>query len=131
MVVRLFISKYWKWLLPILVLAAVIAWTRHHINDLQKEAYAQGEVAERSVWEQRIADENRRNREREHQLADVIADLTTRYNDQNSRRDVYEQGRVDRIETIIRGDPSYENCRVDEDLLRLRNEILSQGPNNE
>lgn len=119
-----FIIHNWKWVLPILIVIGSYFYVKHLIN----EAYDDGVAAEKLRWEERIKIENDANRQTEQVLQNIVNNFGTKIITDTAVRTAKEQTHTDRINTIIRETPIYEECKVDQEVIDMRNEIRALGP---
>lgn len=119
-----FFIQNWKWIVPIIALILVYFYIHHLINN----AYKQGEAAEKHRWELKIEEENRQNREFEQKLSNVISEFGNKLAAQTAERVAKEQLHTNTIETIIRDNPIYTDCKVDQTIINERNAIRALGP---
>ena len=119
-----FIIHNWKWVLPILIVIGSYFYVKHLIAD----AYDDGVAAEKLRWEERAKVENAANRQTEQTLQNIVNNFGTKIIEQTAVRTAKEQTHTDRINTIIKEKPVYTECKVDQEVIDMRNEIRSLGP---
>lgn len=122
--IRDFFLQNWKWLLPILIVIGSYFYVKHLIN----EAYDNGVAAEKLRWEERAKIENAANRQTEQTLQNIVNNFGTKIIQDTAVRTAKEQTHTDRINTIIRENTIYEECKVDQEVIDMRNEIRALGP---
>lgn len=105
--------------LIIAIIVAVVAF-RAWINDVKADAFRNGEAASELRHQKALDQANARNRERERQLQNDLNDFGKRFEALATERHEREQTIVNRIEERI---VAQENCEIDPEIIRMRNEI--------
>jgi len=119
-----FIKSNWK--LALIVAAALFLWHWH--NSAVDDAFDNGVKLERSHWEEKAALEDKKNRQFEVKLQSSIEKFNKTLEEKIAERVVIEGKATETINTIIRENPIYVECKADESVLKLRNEIRELGP---
>lgn len=123
-----FVKNNWKWLLPLVAVVVLYFWGSHEFNKVKEAAYKQGVVAENTRWNKLVAEEDKRNREFEAKLADMITKYGYTVIDKSAKRVEKETTVKEQIKTIVQNNPVYEQCVVDQSVIEKRNEIRRLGP---
>lgn len=123
-----FITSNLRWLLPLAGAIAVFISAWWYISSVKEEAYAKGVTDERSRYEQIIVAEDVKNRKFEDQLNKAIASYGRRVVDEAAKRVQKETVYTKTIETIIKDNPVYIDCKADKEVIDNRNSIRSLGP---
>lgn len=116
-----FISNNWKWLLP--TLALIISF--FVVSD---KYYDKGIAEERAKWEARVAVEDAKNREFEALIVNVVSTFGKNAVEEALKRVKTETVYRDRLQTIVKNNPVYTSCVVDQEVLNNRNAIRQLGP---
>lgn len=127
-----FLSGNWKWIAPLLAFIGIATagylWISDKIADAREQGITQGVSEEKKRWEARINEENERNRKFEELLDKAIENFGRDVVEQTVERMAKETKAVNKIETIIRENRVYQDCKVDQEVLDARNEIRRLGP---
>lgn len=118
---RDFFLQNWKWLVPLILAILAFLWTKDHYYDL-------GQSEERTVWEERIEAERKKNEELTKQLADSVKQFANLVEARNDERVEKEVIRETRINTIVEEKPIYTECKVDQEILDEQNALKALGP---
>ena len=116
-----FFLANWKWIVPLLVLAAGFLWTKEHY-------YTQGREDTRKVWEKKVQDENIRNQKLTDQLVNnnkMVGEIFQKDKEERNNKEVVH---TSKIETIIKDNPVYTQCVVDTRIIDEQNAIKALGP---
>ena len=119
----LLFKTHWRGFALVAAITAFVFLAYNAINNIKEQEYNKGVATERSVWQRRVDAENIANRKRESDMLNTINSISRELQTTSQARDRYEQSRVDHVETIIRDNPVYRQCVVDQDIINLRNEI--------
>jgi len=115
--------EYWYVILGII---AVVAGY-FYINGLIDNAYDQGVLDEKALWEARIERENEENRVMENKLDNVLSVMIDEFDDLQRSRIKQEEIAQDIINNIISSQPEvYEQCLIDPEIIRQQN-IIRRG----
>jgi hypothetical protein len=123
-----FITANLRWLLPVLAVITLVLSAWWYVSAVKKEAYELGVTDERTRYEQVIAAEEVKNRKFEGQLNKAIADYGRRAVDEAAKRVQKETVYTRTIETIVKDNPVYIDCKADKEVVDSRNSIRSLGP---
>lgn len=123
-----FIKSNFKWLLPLLLLAAVAFFVNRAIGNMKEAAYNEGYAKKTEEVNKAIAEENKRNREFEQKLELAITNYGEKVVEQTSIRNKKETVFTNKIQTIVTEKPIYTECKVDQEVTDARNEIRRLGP---
>ena len=123
-----FIKSNFKWLLPLLLLAAVAFFVNRAIGNMKEAAYNEGYAKKTEEVNKAIAEENKRNREFEQKLELAITNYGEKVVEQASIRNKKETVFTNKIQTIVTEKPIYTECKVDQEVTDARNEIRRLGP---
>ena len=123
-----FVTSNLRWLLPLggAIVIFLSAWW--YISSVKEEAYTKGVSDERNRYEQVIAAEEVKNRKFEDQLNKAIADYGHRVVNEAAKRVQKETVYTQTIETIVKDNPVYIDCKADKEVVDNRNSIRSLGP---
>lgn len=116
-----FFLQNWRWLVPVIAIIIGFFVVRDHYYD-------KGIADERAYWVKRIKEEDIRNREFESKINDAITKFGTKTNKEAQTRVVKETFYKNKIETIIKDNPVYTQCLVNQEIVDSRNAIRAQGP---
>ena len=116
-----FFLQNWRWLVPLIAIIIGFFVVRDHYYD-------KGITDERTYWVKRIKEEDIRNREFESKINDAITKFGTKTNKEAQTRVVKETFYKNKIETIIKDNPVYTQCLVNQEIVDSRNAIRAQGP---
>lgn len=116
-----FFLQNWRWLVPLIAIIIGFFVVRDHY-------YAKGITDERTYWVKRLKEEDIRNREFESKINDAITKFGTKTNKEAQTRVVKETFYKNKIETIIKDNPVYTQCLVNQEIVDSRNAIRAQGP---
>lgn len=119
-----FVKNNWKWILPLL---AVIGLYIYHKSEV-KGAFNDGVMAERVRYENIAKEENAKNREFEKSLVDVVTKISANLAEKESVRTTKENTHTETIREIIKDNPNYQDCKVDQKIVDERNAIRRLGP---
>lgn len=123
-----FVKSNFKWIGPLLLLAAVAFFVNRAINNMKEEAFDAGYAKKTEEVQKAVEEENKRNREFEQRLGAAIAQYGERVVEESKRRVEKEIVYKNKIETIIQDNPVYNQCLVDQSVTDARNEIRRLGP---
>lgn len=123
-----FVISNLRWLLPILGIAALFVSAWKYVNDVKNDAYEKGIADEKARFEQIIAAEDAKNREFEAMLQNAITEYGTKAVEEAAKRVKKETVHTRTIETIVRDNPIYAECKAEPQVLEHRNIIRSLGP---
>ena len=123
-----FVKSNFKWIGPLLLLAALAFFVNRAIDNMKEEAYNSGYAKKTEEVKKAIAEENKRNREFEQKLDIAITKYGERVVEESKRRIEKERIHTSNIETIVKERPIYTQCEVDQDVTDARNEIRKLGP---
>jgi hypothetical protein len=123
-----FVKSNFKWIGPLLLLAALAFFVNRAIDNMKEEAYNSGYAKKTEEVKKAIAEENKRNREFEQKLDIAITKYGERVVEESKRRIEKERIHTNNIETIVTERPIYTQCEVDQDVTDARNEIRKLGP---
>lgn len=116
-----FFLQNWRWLVPLIAIIIGFFVVRDHYYD-------KGITDERTYWVKRIKEEDIRNREFESKINNAITKFGTKTNKEAQTRVVKETFYKNKIETIIKDNPVYTQCLVNQEIVDSRNAIRAQGP---
>jgi len=102
------------------------AW--YYIQGVKKDAYDTGVKDEHARYEQVISNEEAKNRQFEDQLNKAITQFGQKAVSAAADRVKKETVHTHTIETIIRDNPIYKDCKADKEVIDNRNAIRSLGP---
>jgi hypothetical protein len=88
-----------------------------------KDTYNRGVLAERAVWVKKAELQAKVNKEFELRLATSIRDYGLKILNESNKRVEKETIYKNKIETIIKDNPIYTECKVDDQVLEYRNSI--------
>jgi hypothetical protein len=119
-----FFLRNWKWLIP--TIALIVCF--FVVSD---KYYEKGRQEEKTYWEQKIKEEDARNRAFENRINIAISTFGKQTVEEALKRVEQETVYRDRIQTIVKSNPIYTQCVVDQDVINNRNAIRDQGPKSE
>lgn len=124
-----FLKKHWKIIAIIVAVLAAIFLFNRWLSGVKKEAYDNGVVAERTIWQAEVARQNAANREYERNLAAEVLNLSNRVIERENIRTVKETTHTNIVKELIEKDPDAALCKVEPEVLVQRNAIRRLGPN--
>lgn len=123
-IIKEFFLRNWKWLIPLIALIASF----FIVSNIY---YDKGVMDERVQWEEKVKKESESNRKFEKLIYDAIAtfgaDAVNKAIERTSKETVYKE----KIQTIIKDNPIYSSCIVDQEVIDSRNAIRALGPKEE
>lgn len=122
------IKKNWKVALAIIVAGLLYISASWYISSIKTESYNNGRNEVEEEYKARIAAENEKNREFEKTLQGIIEDFGTKAVEKALVRKEATIIHQEKIREIIRNNPVYESCNVDQEVLNERNNIRALGP---
>lgn len=126
--IKQFVLDNWKILLPIILVIIAYFYISNLISNAKEEAYNKGVVAERTVWNNRVSEEDRKNREFEKIIRSAITDFGEKAVKEAAARISKETVYKNTIETLVKDNPVYVECKADQNLIDARNAIRDLGP---
>lgn len=118
--IKAFFLHNWKWLLPLMLVAAGFFWTKEHYYNL-------GQNTERLEWEQRVAKEQEKNDKITETLdksVNVLGEIALKEDQaRNDKETIIET----RINTVLEK-PVYTDCQVDQEVVDEQNALKALGP---
>ena len=127
-----FVAANWKWLVPLLVGIVIVVASYLYISDkiadAREEGIAEGIDYQKKIYAKQVDEENERNRKFEELLNKAISNFGRDVVEQTVERMAKETRAKDKITTIIKEKPIYQQCVVDPEVLDTRNEIRKLGP---
>lgn len=126
-----FFKANWKIIVPIILVVAFYFFITDKISDAREEGYKSGVEFQIAKHKADIEAENARNRKFEENLAKVIGTFGRDVVEQTVARMASEQKIQTKINTIIKENPVYTECVVDQEVIDARNEIRKLGPQQE
>ena len=109
----------WKLAGAIILALVIIAGVTKTYTD----TYNRGVLAERAVWVQKAKAQAEANKQFELTLANTIKTYGLQVLDESAKRVDKETIYKNKIETIIKDNPIYIQCKVDQQVLDYRNNI--------
>lgn len=109
----------WKLAGAIILALVIIAGVTKTYTD----TYNRGVLAERAVWVEKAEIQAKVNKEFELTLANTIKTYGLQVLDESAKRVDKETIYKNKIETIIKDNPIYIQCKVDQQVLDYRNNI--------
>lgn len=119
--IKQFFFANWKWLVPLLLVLGGFLWTKEHYYNL-------GTSTERTIWEARVEEERLRNEKLTNQLLTTVTNFAAKVDERNNARTSSEVIHDTRIETIVKDNPVYMDCKVDQEVLDEQNALKALGP---
>ena len=116
-----FIFTHWKVILPIVLVLAALLWTKEHY-------YSAGQSDERASWELKIKKETDKNAKISADLSTALANIGVLVAQKETLRLQKEVTHEQKIQTIIRDNPVYKQCVIDQAVLDEQNAIKALGP---
>jgi hypothetical protein len=123
-----FVLNNLRWLLPFVGAITIFLSSWWYINGVKQEAYDKGVLAERTRYEQMIAAEDAKKRQFETALNAAITEYGKKAVVEAAKRVKKETIHTHTIETIIRDNPVYTECKADKEVIVNRNAVRSLGP---
>lgn len=119
-----FLKSNWKLVAISLFLAGVFFYHKNAV----KNAYNEGVKIERQAWKDKVKAEDEANRKYEKLVQDAVNLYGKKLLDESEKRISKETVYKNNIETIIKDNPIYSQCIVDQSIIDNRNEIRKLGP---
>lgn len=126
--IKLFLGKYWKYIAVVLAIAGLVFSVYSYLGNIKEAAYNKGVVVTNNTWNKRIEQENEKNRELEASIAAMLEDFAGDIIAETSKRNTDSVVIKDHISTIIKDNPIYSQCIVDQEVVDNRNAIRAFGP---
>lgn len=123
-----FVAENWKWVLPVALLIGGYFYYQHQIKAAYDSGYVEATAHEQELQRERIAVENKKNREFEAALEKAIDSFGRELIEDTANRVAKESGFKETIRTMIRDNPVYSQCKVDPEVITARNGIRALGP---
>lgn len=123
-----FVKDNWKWILPVAIVVAGYFYVNHKIDQAYDQGYDIGVKDEVTRQNERIAIENAKNREFETILTRIVTDFGKEIARESAERVVQESKIKDRVNTIIKENPIYQQCVVDPEVIDAQNALRRLGP---
>lgn len=122
----------WKWLLPVVLFLATLGlgyWKyTSDIDNAFNNGVTKGTTDTNNSWNARIEEENKRNKEFELLLRGIVTEFGEKAVKEAAARIGKETVYRDRISTIVKNNPVYDQCVIDKDVIDSRNSIRALGP---
>lgn len=116
-----FFLQNWKWLVPLILVIAAFLWTKEHY-------YSLGQATEKAAWEEKIKIEAEKNQKLTEAISLSVSNFGTLAAKLDEARVQKETIHEERINTIIKDNPIYTECKVDQEVLNEQNAIKALGP---
>ena len=116
-----FVLRNWKWAVPLIAAVALLFYVNHN-------AYNRGVQDMVDKQKKEIAAEDVRNRKFEKKLQDAVNQFGERFEKEDVGRVEKETIHTNSIQTIIKDNPIYKDCKVDPKVLDEINSISDLGP---
>lgn len=120
--------KYWKIIVPILIVIAAYFYINHLIDSARKEGYDNGYSIAEKQFNDMIEEEDRRNREFEGRLKTIIEEYGIKAVEEAAQRVSKETVYKETLRETIKNNPIYEQCVADQVAIDQRNGIRKLGP---
>lgn len=117
-----------RWIIPFIGITILCLSAWHYVEVMKKTAYDNGVKDERARYEQIIAAEESKNRRFEGQLNKAISQFGQKAISAAADRVKKETVHTHTVETVIRDNPIYKDCKADKEVIDNRNAIRSFGP---
>lgn len=129
---RDFWKDNWKWLVPVLLILTTLGlgyWKyTSDIDNAYNNGITKGTTDTNNSWNARIEEEAKRNKEFELVLRNIITEFGEKAVQEAAARVTKETVYRDRISTIVKNNPVYDQCVIDKDIIDNRNSIRALGP---
>lgn len=126
--IKEFFKNNWKWIVPLILVVLFYFFITDKINDAREEGYTAGIAFEKSEQAKRVAIENESNRKFEAMLNTSISKFGRKAVEEAIQRVSKETVYKEKITTMVRDNPIYQDCKVEQEVLDARNEIRRLGP---
>lgn len=123
-----FIAANWKWVLPILVAIAAYFWINNMISNAREEGEKVGYEAAETEFREKVAEEDRRNREFEKRLEKIVGNYGVKIVNEAMQRVSKETILKETLRETVKNNPVYEQCIADVQAIEQRNLIRQLGP---
>lgn len=114
-----FVVKNWKIALPLIAVLVIFFWTKEHY-------YKKGSEDTRVEWEARVKKETDKNEKLNNKLIASLEERNKQFLEDKSSRQQREKTHTERIETIIKQNPVYTQCVVDQAVLDSQNDLKGE-----
>lgn len=122
--------QFKKYLIPIAVIAGLAISAFLLVNGMKKASFREGQMTERSVWLAKKAEAEAKNREFEYKLKNIVEKFGAESVEKAAARISRETVYLNKVETIIKDKPIYQECKADQDIIDSRNAIRTGTPSN-
>ena len=123
-----FFAANWKWLLPIIIAIVAYFWVNNMISNARQEGYDNGYSVAETEFKEKVAAEDKRNREFEDRLKTIIGDYGVTIVKEAMERVSKETILKETLRETIKNNPVYEQCIADTQAIEQRNLIRELGP---
>lgn len=120
--------KLLKFILPALLVLGAVWYVKSWYNHQLEISYQNGVTHERNEWHKRIEIENKKNREFEQNMQNVVNNFGKKLDSNINNLNNSQNSKSERINTIINQSPTYNECKVDPEVITIRNELREMGP---
>lgn len=124
-----FIAANWKWILPILIAIAAYFWVNNMIDNARDEGHKAGYEKAETEFKEKVAEEDRRNREFEERLEKIVGNYGVKIVKEAMERVSKETILKETLRETVKNNPIYEQCIADTQAIEQRNLIRDLGPN--
>lgn len=114
-----FLFKHWKIALAIVLIIGAIIYHKKEVS----KAYSSGVKAEFNRNKVVADAQNKKNRLNEKLLKEAInknKELNIKLNEQRKKKEIIYR---DKIQEVIKNNPIYQECKIDQSVIDYRNEI--------
>lgn len=122
-----FLRYNWKWVVPLVIVVLAFFYANHLINKARIEGYNNGVAVTEKKYADKIAEEDKKNREFEGLLRDIVEDFGVKAVEQAAARVSKETVYKETLKVTIKDNPVYEQCVADEKAIDQRNAIRRLG----
>lgn len=124
-----FMSKNWKWVVPVVAAILLSLLALRAYNNAIDAAYNKGKNDYKALIQKQIKTEDDKNREIERILSNNLTKFVDKINNEKDKRTEQSTVYHNTIKEIIKNNPVYEQCIVDKSVIEERNRIRALGPN--
>lgn len=123
-----FLSNNWKWLVPLLLAIGAYFWVNHAIDSAYNNGHKAGYSKAEQEFKDKVAEEDKRNREFEERLKDIVGSYGVRIVNEAMERVSKETILKETLRETVKNNPVYEQCIADVQAIEQRNLIRELGP---
>lgn len=122
------LKNNWKYIGVAIAILGLYLSATSYIGSIKKQAYNNGVEVTNKQWNNKVAEEERRNRIFEKKLEDIVGGYGERAVVKAAQRMKTSVVEVEKVKTIVHNNTKYQQCKVDDSIIESRNIIRAKGP---